>query len=87
MVSGRVVIPRDATLRMFALSKTFPIYPERARMQHWEDQLVVRYVIGTNGHVKEVIVLDPAGRKEVLDLLAALKSAGKTVLLSSHILP
>jgi ABC-2 type transport system ATP-binding protein len=31
--------------------------------------------------------LDPAGRKEVLDLLAALKSAGKTVLLCSHILP
>jgi protein TonB len=61
--SGRVVVPRDATLRMFALSKTFPIYPERARMQHWEDQLVVRYVIGTNGHVKEVIVLDPATRK------------------------
>lgn len=61
--SGRVVIPRDATLRMFALSKTFPIYPERARMQHWEDQLVVRYVIGTNGHVKEVIILDPAERK------------------------
>ena len=31
--------------------------------------------------------LDPAGRKEVLDLLLALKQAGKTVLLSSHILP
>jgi ABC-2 type transport system ATP-binding protein len=31
--------------------------------------------------------LDPAGRKEVLDLLVALKSAGKTVFLSSHILP
>jgi len=31
--------------------------------------------------------LDPAGRKEVLDLLHALKSAGKTVFLSSHILP
>jgi ABC-2 type transport system ATP-binding protein len=31
--------------------------------------------------------LDPAGRKEVLDLLMALKSAGKTVFLSSHILP
>jgi ABC-2 type transport system ATP-binding protein len=31
--------------------------------------------------------LDPAGRKEVLDLLLALKSAGKTVFLSSHILP
>lgn len=31
--------------------------------------------------------LDPAGRKEVLDLLATLKSEGKTVFLSSHILP
>jgi ABC-2 type transport system ATP-binding protein len=31
--------------------------------------------------------LDPAGRKEVLDLLIELKNAGKTVLLSSHILP
>jgi ABC-2 type transport system ATP-binding protein len=31
--------------------------------------------------------LDPAGRKEVLDLLAMLKSEGKTVFLSSHILP
>jgi ABC-2 type transport system ATP-binding protein len=30
--------------------------------------------------------LDPAGRKEVLDLLLALKNAGKTVFLSSHIL-
>jgi len=31
--------------------------------------------------------LDPAGRKEVLDLLATLKSQGKTVFLSSHVLP
>ena len=31
--------------------------------------------------------LDPAGRKEILDLLMAFKDAGKTVLLSSHILP
>ena len=31
--------------------------------------------------------LDPAGRKEVLDLLLAAKQAGKTVFLSSHILP
>ncbi len=31
--------------------------------------------------------LDPAGRREVLQLLAALKAAGKTVFLSSHILP
>jgi len=31
--------------------------------------------------------LDPAGRKEVLDLVHTLKHAGKTVFLSSHILP
>ena len=31
--------------------------------------------------------LDPAGRKEVLDLVMSLKSAGKTIFLSSHILP
>jgi ABC-2 type transport system ATP-binding protein len=31
--------------------------------------------------------LDPAGRREVLHLLAQLKSQGKTIFLSSHILP
>ncbi len=31
--------------------------------------------------------LDPAGRKDVLDLLASLKAEGKTVFVSSHILP
>jgi ABC-2 type transport system ATP-binding protein len=31
--------------------------------------------------------LDPAGRKEVLELVQSLKQAGKTVFLSSHILP
>jgi ABC-2 type transport system ATP-binding protein len=31
--------------------------------------------------------LDPAGRREVLQLLAGLKAEGKTVFLSSHILP
>lgn len=60
---GRVVVPRDATLRMSPLSQVYPTYPERARMQRWEDQLVVRYVIGTDGRVKEVTILDPAHRK------------------------
>ncbi|MGB7758216.1 MAG: ABC transporter ATP-binding protein [Bryobacteraceae bacterium] len=31
--------------------------------------------------------LDPAGRKEILELLVALKGQGKTIFLSSHILP
>jgi len=31
--------------------------------------------------------LDPSGRKDVMELLLALKQSGKTVFLSSHILP
>jgi len=31
--------------------------------------------------------LDPAGRHDVLDLIASMKAAGKTIFLSSHILP
>lgn len=60
---GRVIVPRDEPLRMTALSHTYPSYPEKARLQRWEDRLVVRYVIGTNGRVKEVIILEPASRK------------------------
>lgn len=60
---GRVVVPRDATLRMHALSKTFPMYPENARIRGWEDDVVVRYVIGTDGKVKDVVILNGSSHK------------------------
>jgi protein TonB len=60
---GRVVVPRDATLRMHALSKTFPMYPENARIRGWEADVIVRYVIGIDGKVKEVTILNNADRK------------------------
>jgi protein TonB len=45
------------------VSKDYPIYPGKAHKSGWEDQLVVRYVIGRNGRVKDVSVIVPAQRK------------------------
>jgi protein TonB len=55
----RVRVARDEPLPMIALSQVYPEYPERARLHYMEDELVVRYVIGKDGRVKEVIVLTP----------------------------
>ena len=60
--NGRVVIPRDEKLDMYPLSKDYPVYPGKAQKNRWQDQLVVRYVIGTNGRVKEATVIQRAER-------------------------
>lgn len=60
---GRVVVPRDEELDLYPVSKDYPFYPESAQRQRWEDRLVVRYVIGKNGRVKEVTVIEAAQRK------------------------
>ena len=52
-----VVVERDKPLPMVAMSKVYPQYPEEARIRGWQDELIVRYVIGKDGRVKEVIVL------------------------------
>ncbi len=57
-----VVIERDKPLPMFPVSQVYPRYPEDARLRNWEDSLIVRYVIGKDGRVKDVIVLVPPGR-------------------------
>lgn len=56
---NRVQIERDKPLGMFPLSQVYPAYPEEARLKAIEDQLVVRYVIGKDGRVKEVVVISP----------------------------
>jgi protein TonB len=61
---GRIHIPRDKPLRMPVLSQLYPIYPSVAVRQGWEDTLVVRYVIGKDGRVKEVTIIQPPSRKE-----------------------
>ncbi len=62
-VGGVIVIARDQPLRMYALSQVYPIYPEKARIRGWQDRLVVRYIIGTDGKVREVSIVEPAERK------------------------
>jgi periplasmic protein TonB len=40
------------------MSQVFPKYPETARVRGWEDVVIVRYTIGKNGRVREVLVLN-----------------------------
>jgi protein TonB len=59
---GRVYVERDKPLPLHALSQAYPTYPLNAVTSHWEDSLVVRYVIGKDGRVKEVTVISHADR-------------------------
>ena len=73
--SDTVVVERDKPLPMFPLSQVYPTYPEEARLRAWEDQLVVRYVIGKNGRVKEVTVISAPERPVFIDVtLKAIKN-------------
>lgn len=63
----RVVVERDRPLPMYPLSQVYPSYPEEARLRAWEDQLVVRYVIGKDGRVKEIAVISPPERPIFVD--------------------
>ena len=58
-----VVIERDEPLPVQAIYQDYPSYPEHARTRGWEDSLVVRYVIGRDGRVREVTTLRPPAMK------------------------
>jgi protein TonB len=60
---GRVHIDRDQKLPMESVEQEFPHYPAEAQKKHLEDQVVVRYVIGTNGRVRAVEIIDHAKEK------------------------
>lgn len=57
---GRVYIDRDAKLPLVPVNQPYPSYPDTARKLGLEDSVLVRYVIGTNGRVKDVTILDHA---------------------------
>ena len=48
---------------MAAMSQVYPRYPEEARIRGQEDVLLVRYIIGKNGRVRDVIVLQKPNRE------------------------
>jgi len=62
VTDNRVHIERDKPLPLYPVSQVYPQYPEDARLRHWEDSLVVRYVIGMDGRVKEVTVISAPER-------------------------
>jgi protein TonB len=57
-----VIIKRDAPLPMRAMSQVYPGYPEAARIRGQQDMLLIRYIIGKNGRVRDVIVLQKPQR-------------------------
>lgn len=58
-----VVVKRDMPLPTSPMSMVFPKYPEEARVRGWEDVVVVRYIIGKNGRVREVTILQHPQRE------------------------
>ena len=57
---GRVHISLNESLPLLPLSQDYPLYPDEAKKKGLEDQVVVRYVIGKNGRVIDVQILDHA---------------------------
>ena len=57
---GRVHIERNQSLPLQVISQEYPIYPDRAKKEQLEDQVVVRYIIGKKGQVIDVQVIDHA---------------------------
>jgi protein TonB len=57
---GRVHIERGKPLPLLALSQEYPAYPPEMKKKRIEDSVIVRYVIGTDGRMKDVQVIDPA---------------------------
>jgi protein TonB len=55
---GRVYFARNAPLPMFQVRQLYPEYPEQERQLGFEDDVVVRYIIGIDGKVKSLMVLE-----------------------------
>ena len=48
---------------MTPMSMVYPFYPEEARVRGWEDAVAVRYIIGKDGRVKSVEVIEKPERE------------------------
>lgn len=60
---GRVHFGRNQALPLYVERQDYPEYPEWGRIRGYEDQVVVRYIIGKDGRVKELTVLEHPERK------------------------
>ena len=70
---GRVHIDRNQQLPLLVVSQEYPKYPDSEKRAQREDQVIVRYVIGKDGRVKDVQILShanfPAFDDAVLDAI------------------
>jgi protein TonB len=66
---NRLHVPRSQPLPMKAIRQEYPPYPEEARLRGYEDSITVRYVIGKNGRVTEITVIDPPYRRMFEDIV------------------
>ncbi len=57
---GRVHFGRDKPLPLYVVHRVYPEYPEQERLLGKEATVVVRYIIGTDGWVKELNILQHA---------------------------
>lgn len=60
---GRLHVARGKPLPMKALRQEYPVYPEEGRLRGYEDNLTVRYVIGKDGKVKDITVVNKPYRQ------------------------
>ena len=66
---GRLHIKRGERVPNKAIRQEYPNYPEEARIRGYEDNVVVRYVIGKDGKVKDITVIDPPYRPMFADVV------------------
>jgi protein TonB len=57
---GRVHIERNQSLPLKVVEQEYPIYPDKAKKEQLEDQVIVRYIIGKKGQVIDVQIIDHA---------------------------
>lgn len=63
-VPAVVEVPRDEPLPVESVDQTFPSYPEHLRTRGIEGTLVVRYLIGKDGRVKDTTIITPPEQRE-----------------------
>jgi protein TonB len=61
---GRMHFERDSRLPLFMEEHPYPIYPDTCIDRRLEGIVIVKYIIGKDGHVNDVSILHHAAKKE-----------------------
>ena len=64
---GRVHIERGEPLPMTPVEQEYPTYPSKMAKKGIEDSVIVRYIVGKDGRVKEVTIVDHANVQDFDD--------------------